>query len=66
MKTVAYYVWKIEVGFKNVFNYIFRREPIRCKYCNKWKNGKCVLFPSAREWNNCVYFERRKKVKKNE
>jgi len=63
MKTIAYYVWKIEISLRNVINYIFNKEPIQCKYCNRWKNGKCDLFPSAREWNYCAYFEKRKNRK---
>ena len=59
MRTIAYYIWKIEIGLRNVIDYILKREPIKCKYCNKWVNNKCILFPDTKEWNNCVYFERR-------
>jgi len=55
MRTIAYYVWKVEIAIRNLLGI-----KTRCKYCKKWndQNG-CILIPAAEEWNNCVYFERR-------
>jgi len=54
MRTIAYYVWKVEIAIRNLLGI-----KTECRYCKKWdgKNG-CKLIPASEEWNNYVYFER--------
>jgi len=55
MRTIAYYVWKVEIAIRNLLSI-----KTECRYCKKWdKNNGCKLIPSASWYNNCVYFERR-------
>ena len=43
MRTIAYYVWKVEIAIRNLLGI-----KTECRYCKNWDGKKgCKLIPAA-------------------
>ena len=62
-RTFAYYVWKVEIAIRNLLALLSQRFRVGCQYCEFWDSEKhyCEIFEiHTAEFNNCVYFKRKK------
>lgn len=61
MRTIAYYVWRVEMAIRNLLNIFFYIKAPKCEDCKRWWWGSgCELIRNATHNSVCVYFDRKR------